>query len=126
KVLQVMEDTLGQVDPWQYIDLVAVGMYADVMRVDVFENRYLIMQGLRNMKNVGLVRILKGGKVDTFRMDASAIGFTIAPLINGVARMDNIKLAIDILLTDDDNEPTQLRMRRPKLNQTKKLWQEPI
>lgn len=126
KVLQVMEDTLGQVDPWQYIDLVAVGMYADVMRVDVFENRYLIMQGLRNMKNVGLVRILKGGKVDTFRMDASAIGFTIAPLINGVARMDNIKLAIDILLTDDDNEAKKLRLKMHKLNETKKILQKQI
>jgi single-stranded-DNA-specific exonuclease len=126
KVIQVMEDTLCQVDPWQYIDLVAVGMYADVMRVDVLENRYLIMEGLRNMKNVGLVRILKGGKVDTFRMDASAIGFTIAPLINGVARMDNIKLAIDILLTDDDNVAKKLRLKMQKVNETKKVLQKQI
>ena len=126
KVIQVMEDTLGQVDPWQYIDLVAVGMYADVMRIDVLENRYLIMEGLRNMKNVGLVRILKGGKVDTFRMDASAIGFTIAPLINGVARMDCIKLAIDILLTDDDNEAKKLRLKMQKVNETKKVLQKQI
>lgn len=126
KVLQVMEDTLGQVDPWQYIDLVSVGMYADVMRIDVLENRYLIMEGLRNMKNVGLVRILKGGKVDTFRMDASAIGFTIAPLINGVARMDCIKLAIDILLTDDDNEAKKLRLKMQKVNETKKVLQKQI
>lgn len=29
KTIQVMEDTLGKVDPFQYIDLVAVGMYSD-------------------------------------------------------------------------------------------------
>jgi single-stranded-DNA-specific exonuclease len=126
KTIQVMEDTLDCVDPWQYIDLVAVGMYADVMRVDVLENRYLIMQGLRNMKNVGLVRILKGAKVDTFRMNSSAIGFSIAPLLNGVARMDNIKLAIDILLTDDDNEAKPLRLKMQKINEARKELQKKI
>jgi single-stranded-DNA-specific exonuclease len=126
KTIQVMEDTLDSVDPWQYIDLVAVGMYADVMRVDVLENRYLIMQGLRNMKNVGLVRILKGAKVDTYRMNSSAIGFSIAPLLNGVARMDNIKLAIDILLTDDDNEAKPLRLKMQKINEARKELQKKI
>src|SRR5690606_32187008 len=46
KVLQVMEDILGdegKVDPFDFMDLVAVGMYADVMRVDVYENRFMIM-----------------------------------------------------------------------------------
>ena len=129
KTLQVMEDVLGdegEVDPFDYMDLVAVGMYADVMRVDVYENRFMIMHGLRNMKNVGLVRILKGGKVDLFKIDSSAIGFTIAPLLNGVARMDNIKLAIDILLTDDDNEAKKLRLKMQKLNDSRKVLQKQI
>lgn len=129
KTLQVMEDVLGdegKVDPFDYMDLVAVGMYADVMRVDVYENRFMIMHGLRNMKNVGLVRILKGGKVDLFKIDSSAIGFTIAPLLNGVARMDNIKLAIDILLTDDDNEAKKLRLKMQKLNDSRKVLQKQI
>lgn len=127
KVLQVMEDTLGQVDVWQYIDLVAVGMYADIMRVDGLENRYLIMHGMRNMKNAGLLRILKGGKVNTFNgIKGDAIGFTIAPMINGVARMDNIKLAIDILLEDDDKVCMKLRLQMHKLNEIRKEKQKAI
>jgi len=124
KVMQVMEDTLGQVDPFDYIDLVAVGMYADIMRVDVLENRYLIMHGLRNMKNTGLVRILKGGKADLFKLDCNSIGFTIAPLLNGTARMDNIKLAIDILLSDDDTVCKKLRLQMSKLNDKRKEIQK--
>ncbi|QOV08363.1 RecJ-type single-stranded DNA-specific exonuclease [Bacillus phage Kirov] len=124
KVMQVMEDTLGQVDPFDYIDLVAVGMYADIMRVDVLENRYLIMNGLRNMKNTGLVRILKGGKADLFKLDCNSIGFTIAPLLNGTARMDNIKLAIDILLSDDDTVCKKLRLQMSKLNDKRKEIQK--
>lgn len=126
KVLQVMEDTLCQVDPFQYMDLVAVGMYADVMRVDVLENRFMIMYGMRNIKNVGLTRILKGAKQNLFKVNSSTIGFTIAPLINGVARMDNIKLAIDILLTDDDNEAKKLRLQMDKLNKKRKEMQKEI
>lgn len=129
KTLQVMEDILGdegKVNPFDYIDLVAVGMYSDIMRVDVYENRFMIMHGLRNMKNVGLVRILKGGKIDLFNIDSSAIGFTIAPLLNGVARMDNIKLAIDILLTDDDDEAKKLRLKMQKLNDSRKVLQKQI
>jgi single-stranded-DNA-specific exonuclease len=127
KVIQVMEDTLGQVDPWQFIDLVAVGMYADIMRVDIPENRYLIMHGMRNMQNVGLVRILKGGKVNMFNgIKCDDIGFTIAPLLNGVARLDNIKLAIDILQTDDDKVAKKLRLQMDKLNKARKAKQKEI
>lgn len=127
KTLQVMEDTLGQVDPWQYIDLVAVGMYADMMKVNVQENRFLITHGMRNIKNVGLARILKGGKVNTYGgIKADDIGFTIAPLINGSARMDNIKLAIDILMEDDDKIAMKTRLQMQKLNEKRKEIQKEI
>ncbi|MER2008515.1 MAG: DHH family phosphoesterase [Psychrobacillus sp.] len=126
KTIQVMEDTLGEVDVDQYMDLVAVGMYADVMRVDVLENRYMIMHGLRNMKNAGLVRILKGAKADLYKLNGDSIGFSIAPLINGVARMDNIKLAIEILLEDDDAKCKPIRLKMQKINESRKILQKTI
>lgn len=126
KTIQVIEDVLDEVDPFQFMDLVAVGMYSDVMRMDVLENRFMVMHGLRNLKNAGLIRILKGGKVDTFKINCNAIGFTIAPLLNGSARMDNIKLAIDILLKDDDNILKPIRLKMDKLNQQRKLVQKEL
>lgn len=127
KTLQVMEDTLGEVDVWQYNDLVAVGMYADIMRVDIPENRYLIMNGMRNIKNTGLVRICKGAKVNTFGgIKGDDIGFSIAPLLNGVARMDNIKLAIDILMEDDDAKCKPIRLKMQKVNEARKEKQKEI
>ena len=126
KTIQVMEDTLGQVDPFDYLDLVAVGMYADIMRIDVLENRFMIMYGLRNIKNTGLIRILKGAKIDLFKVNCDSIGFGIAPLLNGVARMDNIKLAIDILLEDDDAKCKPIRLKMQKLNESRKEKQKEI
>jgi len=126
KTIQVIEDNLGQVDVWQYVDLVAVGIYADIMRIDVLENRYLIMHGLRNVKNTGLLRILKGAKADLYKLNCDSIGFSIAPMINGVARMDNIKLAIDIFLEDDDNICKKIRLQMFKLNELRKEKQKEI
>lgn len=126
KTIQVMEDTLDSVDVWQYSDLVAVGMYADVMRIDVAENRYLIMNGLRNINNAGLWRILKGAKADLYKLKGDTIGFTIAPLLNGVARMGQLKLAIDILLEDDDKINTKTRLKMFKLNELRKEKQKEI
>lgn len=126
KVLQVMEYTLDSVDVWQYIDLVAIGIYADMMRLDILENRYLIMQGLRNIKNTGIIRILKGAKADLYNLNGDSIGFTIAPILNGTARMDCIKLAIDILLEDDDAKCKPLRLEMQKLNKKQKEAQNEI
>lgn len=126
KVIQVMEDSLGQVDPFQYIDLVAVGMYADVMRVDVPENRFIIMHGLRNMRNTGLIRILKSAKIDMNKMNSNVIGFTVAPLLNGVARMDKIRLAIDLLLEDDDKVCQKIHRQMKKVNEERKERQKEI
>jgi single-stranded-DNA-specific exonuclease len=121
-----MEDTLDSVDVWQYSDLVAVGMYADVMRIDIPENRYLIMNGLRNVNNVGLLRILKGANADVYKLKGDTIGFTIAPLLNGVARMGQLKLAIDILLEDDDKIAMKTRLKMFKLNELRKEKQKEI
>lgn len=126
KVMQVMEDTLDQVDPFNYIDLIAIGMYADIMRIDIPENRYIILQGLRNVKNMGLTRILKGAKIDNWNLDCNAIGFGIAPLLNGTARMDELRLAIDLLLEDDDNKCKPLRLKMQKLNERRKEIQKDL
>lgn len=129
KVIEVVEDMIDDeldVDYNKYMDLVAVGMFGDVMRVDVLENRYMIMQGLRNMKNVGLVRILKGAKADLYKLNSDSIGFSIAPMINGVTRLDNIELAIEILLTDDDTVAKKLRLKMHKLNEERKEIQKEL
>lgn len=131
KTIQVVEKMLekegiGCTDVWQYTDLVAVGMYADSMDITNLENRFLIMDGFRNINNVGLTRILKGAKADFYKINADTIGFSVAPMINGVTRLDNIELAIEIFLTDDDSEAKKLRLKMEKLNVSRKEKQKEI
>jgi single-stranded-DNA-specific exonuclease len=101
KVLQVVDEIIGSGTVDDFIDLVAIGMQADMMNMDIIENRYLVSQGLKNITNKGLLAILKNASTDLDKINAQTISFTIAPLINGVSRMDRIELAIDLLTTDD-------------------------
>lgn len=110
----------------QFLDLVAVGLVGDMMDVMNMENRYLIMQGLMNVNNVGLTRILKGANINTWKYNTKDIGFTIAPLINSSARMNQIELAIEILLVETDAEAKPLRLKMHKLNEKRKANQKEI
>jgi single-stranded-DNA-specific exonuclease len=61
-----------------------------------------------------------------YKLNGDSIGFSIGPLINGVARMDNIKLAIDILLEDDDAKCKPIRLKMQKINESRKVLQKTI
>lgn len=129
KFIRGLDETLDLNIEYQssyFLDLVAVGMIGDMMRVDVYENRYLISQGLQNVNNVGLLRILKGAKVNLYTYNTKDIGFSVAPLINGSARMGQIELAIQILICDTDKEAKPLRLKMDKLNKERQSIQKEL
>lgn len=127
KACKGIDEILGQYDfSNQYRDLMAVGMVGDMMDMTNYENRFLIAQGLQNVKNIGLTRILKGAKVNTYRYNTKDIGFSVAPLINSSARMGEIELAIEILLVDNDKDAKKLRLKMDKLNKKRKEQQQGI
>lgn len=112
-----------------YHDLVAVGMIADMMSVVDNENRYLMVNGLRNFNNIGLRRIIKGAKGNPDYVTSTDVGYSIAPLINASARMGQIELALELLLTDKDTRKEgamPLRLQMSKLNDARKELQEEL
>ena len=122
KVLQRVEEKMEKVNLDQYYDLVAVGALADMMDMTILENRYIVIRGLKNMNNMGLIRILKSAKKNPDYIRGDDIGFTIAPLINGSARMGQIELAIQLLLSDEDKEVKRIRLKMSKLNDQRKSY----
>ena len=96
------------------------------MSVLNFENRYLISQGLQNVNNIGLSRILKGAKINTYRYNTKDIGYSIAPLINSSARMGEIELAFQILMVDNDTDAKKLRLKMDKLNKKRQETQKAV
>jgi single-stranded-DNA-specific exonuclease len=116
KVIQALDERLGSGEVGDLIDLVAVGMYADMMPMDVLENRHLVIQGMKNIKNPGLLKVLEIANVSLDKVNSQTIGFTISPLLNGCARKDKLELGIELLICDDDQRCTELVMEMRALN----------
>ena len=73
-----------------FIDLVATGLIADMMDLRDFETRYLITEGLKNIRNPFLKEICKVQNYQIEKHDGLnpyTVGFYIAPLVNAVTRV---------------------------------------
>lgn len=116
KFIRALDDAYELELATQFLDLVAVGLVGDVMSMASLENRYYVSEGLLNVKNIGLTRILKGAKVNVDYYCTKDIGFSVAPLLNGASRMGQIELAIEIFLVEDDKDAKPLRLAMDKLN----------
>ena len=74
----------------KYLDLVAVGMIGDMMKITSLENRYLYKKGLSNITNYGLQKLIEKQAFsigDTAHLTPTKISFYIAPLINALIRV---------------------------------------
>ena len=99
KFCEVLDDILGINLAYEFIDLAALGEIADVMnRCDV-ETNYIIMEGLRNIKNKGLMTIIESqnyslkerAQYPYYGLTPIDIAFYIAPLINAIIRVGSMQ-----------------------------------
>lgn len=99
KFCEVLDDILGVELANNFIDLVALGEIADVMDRTNTETNYLILKGLKNIKNKGFQTLLES---QSFSLKEKAqypyegltpidVAFYIAPLINAIIRVGTIK-----------------------------------
>ncbi len=77
-------------------DLAACGIVADVSSMLSPENRYIVSNGLNNVNNYGIKKI-----IGSYEFNTSAIAFSIAPLVNACVRMENNDIAAKIFAEDD-------------------------
>ncbi len=105
----------------KYIDIVSLGTVADIVPLRD-ENRIIVYFGIilmKQTKNIGLRELLK--VTGYSKIDSSAISFGLAPRINACGRMGCARLALDLLLTDDENKAHDIAL---KLNDMNKERQE--
>jgi single-stranded-DNA-specific exonuclease len=90
--------------PARYLDLVALGTVADVVRLDQ-NNRILVAQGLQRIRAgrcvAGIAALLAVSGRPCERAGSSDLGFAVAPRVNAAGRLENISVGIECLLTDD-------------------------
>ena len=88
----------------EYADMVCLGTVADVIPL-VGENRVFVSRGLQSLRRTtrpGLKALMKECNCDPAGLNASSIGFMLAPRINAAGRMGQIDLALDLFLTFDE------------------------
>ena len=100
-------------------ELAAIGTVADVMRL-TDENRALVRQGLEllaNTRRPGLRALLREAGLDPGAAPtAVTIGYGLAPRINAAGRMEQAMVALELLLTRDEERGEALAHTLCRLN----------
>ncbi|MEO8778936.1 MAG: single-stranded-DNA-specific exonuclease RecJ [Rhodanobacter sp.] len=86
------------------LDLVALGTVADLVPLD-FNNRVLVEAGLQRIRSgracAGITALVEAGKRSLATLCASDLGFAVGPRLNAAGRLEDMRLGVECLLTDD-------------------------
>jgi single-stranded-DNA-specific exonuclease len=67
---------------------------------------------------------MRSARVDPATIDASAVGFRLAPRINAAGRLHRPDLALELLLTEDDAEADRLAAELETLNRERQIVED--
>lgn len=102
-----------------YLDLVALGTYADVASLD-YNNRILVDAGLKRIQQhlcrPGISALLEIAGRDAATLKAQDLGFVLGPRINAAGRMETMDIGIECLLAPDLATAYPLAEQLNKLN----------
>ena len=86
------------------LDLVALGTVADLVPLD-FNNRVLVEAGLQRIRSgracAGITALVESGKRSLATLCSSDLGFAVGPRLNAAGRLEDMRLGVECLLTDD-------------------------
>lgn len=103
----------------QYLDLVALGTYADVAALD-YNNRILVDAGIKRIQQqqcrIGISALLEIAGRDAAQLKAQDLGFVLGPRINAAGRMETMDIGIECLLAADYSTAYPLAQQLNQLN----------
>ena len=112
----------------RYADMVCLGTVADVMPLHG-ENRVFVSRGLASLRNThrpGLAALMKQSGCDMQTVNASSVGYVLAPRINAAGRMGQIDLAVELFLTQDPERGEQVAKALCELNRQRQVVESEI
>lgn len=107
----------------QFLDLVALGIVADVAE-QVHDARYLLQLGLEKLQRterIGLKALMHNARLVPGSIDTESIGFQLGPRMNALGRLDDATVAVELLTTDDPLRAGQLAAQMERLNNERRL-----
>ena len=94
----------GEPDLSALLDLVALGTVADLVPLD-YNNRVLVEAGLKRIRAgracAGIAALVEAGRRSLATLCASDLGYSVGPRLNAAGRLEDMRLGVECLLTDD-------------------------
>ncbi len=88
----------------EWLDLVALGTVADVVKLDK-NNRILVQKGLERIRKglarPGILMLLKVAGKDYRSVVSTDLGYFVGPRLNAAGRLDDMTIGIECLLAED-------------------------
>ncbi|NPA34933.1 MAG: single-stranded-DNA-specific exonuclease RecJ [Chlorobi bacterium] len=130
---------LKKFDPYSVLDLVMLGLVADVMPL-VGENRTMVVHGLRlvaRYQRPAIRTLFRHFNVDitdsegALQLDLRDIVFKISPLLNSAGRIAHARTALNLLLSNNETEASfwmdqLIRLNNERRKLTEKAVEEAI
>ena len=109
------------------LDLVALGTVADLVPLD-FNNRVLVEAGIHRIRSgracPGITALVEAGRRSLAGVCASDLGYAVGPRLNAAGRLEDMRLGVECLLTDDPVQARALAERLSAINQERRDLQE--
>ena len=124
KLVQALYEAFGvPAGEWEdMLEFAAIATVGDVMRLQD-ENRILVRQGLKKIsetKSLGLRKLVDACGLDIRNLTAYHIGFVIGPCLNASGRLQTAKLALELLLCQDEQKAASMADELRVLNEERK------
>ena len=105
-----------------YADLVAIGTVADVVPL-VCENRTIVKSGVEALsvtENIGLNALIASAGLADKEIKSENIAYGIAPRLNAAGRMGSANIAMQLILSEDEEQALSLCEKINELNLLRK------
>jgi len=122
KVLSLLYERKGLQLPAKAYELLLLGTIADVVPL-VGENRFWVRHGLQYVNKIESLsfKVLKqNGRVTKSEISSTDIGFSIAPQINALGRLEDARQAVGFLIGADFNQVQEVGRILFELNEARK------
>jgi single-stranded-DNA-specific exonuclease len=113
KLVELLDES-----PERHLDLVALGIVADVAE-QTGETRYLLQRGLerlRRTQRIGLQAIFEMARIDPTHLSAEHIGFGVGPRLNALGRLGDANQSVELFTTNDRGRARILAAQLEGLN----------
>lgn len=106
----------------EMLEFAAIATVGDVMKLQD-ENRIIVKEGLKRIgqsKSLGLLKLIEKNNLYKDEITAYQIGFVIGPCLNAGGRLQTAKLALSLLLSEDNEEADRMALELKDLNDQRK------